>query len=57
MEPESEPGYILGERLGAADELGMPTHPGSGVVGGIGRGIGVRLLVHNYWCTLRQCET
>lgn len=22
-------GYVLGERLGVADELGLPTHPGS----------------------------
>jgi hypothetical protein len=22
-------GYVLGERLGIADDLGMPTHPGS----------------------------
>jgi hypothetical protein len=24
-----EAGYILGERLGIADDLGMPTHPGA----------------------------
>jgi hypothetical protein len=26
---DSEPAYIMGERLGIADELGMLTHPGS----------------------------
>lgn len=26
---DTEAGYILGERLGVADGLGMPTHPGS----------------------------
>lgn len=28
-EPEGEAGYVLNERLGVADELAMPTHPGS----------------------------
>jgi hypothetical protein len=28
-EGDSEAAYIMGERLGIADELGMPTHPGS----------------------------
>lgn len=27
--PDSEAGYVMGERLGVADELGMPTHPGA----------------------------
>jgi hypothetical protein len=26
---DSDAGYVLGERLGVADGLGMPTHPGS----------------------------
>ncbi len=27
--PHCDAGYVLGERLGIADGLGMPTHPGS----------------------------
>lgn len=26
---DTDAGYVLGERLGVADALGMPTHPGS----------------------------
>jgi len=26
---DPEAGYVLGERLGIADDLGMPTHPGA----------------------------
>ncbi|MDQ7014648.1 MAG: hypothetical protein Q9O74_12255, partial [Planctomycetota bacterium] len=29
LDGDSEAGYIMGERLGIADGLGMPTHPGS----------------------------
>ena len=28
-DPDSEAGYVMGERLGVANELGMPTHPGA----------------------------
>lgn len=28
---DTDAGYVLGERLGIADGLGMPTHPGSAV--------------------------
>jgi hypothetical protein len=28
-DPDTEAGYVLGERLGVADGLGVPTHPGS----------------------------
>src|SRR5438045_2025596 len=28
-DPHGEAGYVLGERLGVADDLGLPTHTGS----------------------------
>ena len=28
-DPDTEAGYVMGERLVVADELGMPTHPGA----------------------------
>ena len=28
-DPDGEASYTFGERLGVADELGLPTHPGS----------------------------
>jgi len=47
---DSEAAYIMGERLGIADELGMPTHPGSPAwLVAVGEAMGKGCLVATDW--------